>query len=163
MATNFPPPKTTASTWLPSKNQLKWHRLSHDKNFTYLIPASGTFRQRRIFKSDGSGGCIGRLSSTCSGRRSSFYLGWGSAGYRDDYFYYTNQSKTQQLATLQQRFEVSLPDVPLVTFIGRLSTAKGIPFLLRAVKQLKPRANQSTRVKAFKLVLFSVSLIAVTV
>ena len=75
------------------------------------------------------------------------------AGYRDDFFYYSDVSKSDQLKNLERRFQIRLPEAPLVSFVGRLSTAKGIPFLLRAVQKLKARAGTSQVVKDFKLVL----------
>lgn len=63
------------------------------------------------------------------------------AGYRQDYFYPSPHNRTKALADLKAEFGIELPDEPIVTAIGRLSTAKGIPFLLDAVASLKGKSN----------------------
>lgn len=65
------------------------------------------------------------------------------AGFQDDLFRVSPEPRSTILADLRQRFGVALPDDEskrLVTFIGRLSTPKGIPFLLEAAASLEREA-----------------------
>ena len=56
------------------------------------------------------------------------------AGYRGDYFFPAAENRKP---LLKREFGIDLPDQPIVCCIGRLSTAKGIPFILKAVEKLK--------------------------
>jgi glycosyltransferase involved in cell wall biosynthesis len=61
------------------------------------------------------------------------------AGFRDDLFHPADVSREQILGELRERWNVVLPvraDERLVTFVGRLSTPKGVPFLLDAIASL---------------------------
>jgi len=61
------------------------------------------------------------------------------AGYRGDWFAPASQPRAVLLDDLRERFGVTLPDAAetrLVTFVARLSTAKGVPFLLAAAARL---------------------------
>jgi len=70
------------------------------------------------------------------------------AGFDDDLFRPRTRSRDAILAELRERFGVALPgDEKLITFIGRTSVPKGIPFLLDAVSQLRDR------IAPFRLVL----------
>lgn len=76
------------------------------------------------------------------------------AGFRDDLFRAPQAARAAILAELRGRFGVSLPAderVRLVTFVGRLSTPKGVPFLLRAAEMLGREAGP------FRLVLAGAS------
>jgi glycosyltransferase involved in cell wall biosynthesis len=62
------------------------------------------------------------------------------AGFRDDLFRASQVSRAAIITELRERFRIALPDedeMRLVTFVGRLSTPKGIPFLLKAAAQLE--------------------------
>ncbi len=63
------------------------------------------------------------------------------AGYRNDYFHVSTDSKVESLNRLRTEFGIELPpditEASIVTFIGRLSTSKGIPFLLKAFEALQ--------------------------
>ncbi|MEA2719970.1 MAG: alpha-maltose-phosphate synthase, partial [Candidatus Eremiobacteraeota bacterium] len=62
------------------------------------------------------------------------------AGFRDDVFRPANEPRATVLAELRERWNVVLPvrdDERLVTFVGRLSTPKGVPFLLDAIASLR--------------------------
>lgn len=81
------------------------------------------------------------------------------AGFRGDLFAPFNNSRRALREKLEAQFEVRVGpgiDDPqrcrVVTFVGRLSTPKGLPFLLRAVKRL-----QRPGVPAFKLMLVGAS------
>jgi glycosyltransferase involved in cell wall biosynthesis len=66
------------------------------------------------------------------------------AGFRDDLFHVSQVPRAAIITELRKRFGVALPDdeeVRLVTFVGRLSTPKGIPFLLKAAAQLEREAR----------------------
>jgi len=70
------------------------------------------------------------------------------AGFDDDLFRPRTRSRDAILDELRERFGVALSgDEKLITFIGRTSVPKGIPFLLDAVSQLRDR------VAPFRLVL----------
>lgn len=64
------------------------------------------------------------------------------AGYRPDLFHPPEGSPAEQAAALAGEFGIELPvgpdgePEPMVTFIGRLSTAKGVPYLLEAARRL---------------------------
>lgn len=66
------------------------------------------------------------------------------AGFRGDQFFVPTQQRIEIRERLVKEYGVQLPaglgepgGEQLVTFVGRLSTAKGIPFLIEAVKKLK--------------------------
>lgn len=62
------------------------------------------------------------------------------AGFQDDLFRVSPEPRSTILADLRERSGVALPDdesIRLVTFVGRLSTPKGIPFLLEAAASLE--------------------------
>jgi glycosyltransferase involved in cell wall biosynthesis len=62
------------------------------------------------------------------------------AGFRDDLFHLSDEPRGAIVAELRERSGVELPvreDEQLVTFVGRLSTPKGVPFLLDAVAALR--------------------------
>lgn len=66
------------------------------------------------------------------------------AGFRDDLFRVSQAPRAALITELRERFGVALPDdeeMRLVTFVGRLSTPKGIPFLLKAAAQLEREAQ----------------------
>jgi glycosyltransferase involved in cell wall biosynthesis len=66
------------------------------------------------------------------------------AGFREDLFHVPQASRASLITELRERFGVMLPSdekVRLVTFVGRLSTPKGIPFLLRAASLLEQEAT----------------------
>ncbi|MDT5063725.1 MAG: alpha-maltose-phosphate synthase [Acidobacteriota bacterium] len=66
------------------------------------------------------------------------------AGFRDDLFHVSQTPRAAIITELRERFGVALPDdedMRLVTFVGRLSTPKGIPFLLDAAAQLEQEAQ----------------------
>lgn len=66
------------------------------------------------------------------------------AGFRDDLFHAPQTPRVAIITELRERFGVVLPhdkEVSLVTFVGRLSTPKGIPFLLKAAAQLERGAQ----------------------
>jgi len=70
------------------------------------------------------------------------------AGFDDELFRPRMQPRETVLGELRERFGLILPaDETLITFIGRTSVPKGIPFLLDAVSQLR------NRVGPFRLVL----------
>jgi glycosyltransferase involved in cell wall biosynthesis len=72
------------------------------------------------------------------------------AGFRDDLFRVPQATRANILTELRERFGLGLPadeSVRLVTFVGRLSTPKGVPFLLRAASMLEREA------RPFRLVL----------
>ena len=76
------------------------------------------------------------------------------AGFRDDLFHVPQATRTAIITELREQFGVALPEderVRLVTFVGRLSTSKGVPFLLRAAAVLEREA------KPFRLVLVGAS------
>lgn len=64
------------------------------------------------------------------------------AGYRPDLFHLGNESRRELAAKLRHDHGIELPQHPdgepqaLITFIGRLSSSKGLPYLLAAVEQL---------------------------
>jgi glycosyltransferase involved in cell wall biosynthesis len=65
------------------------------------------------------------------------------AGFRDDLFHVSPLPRVTILAQLREQFNLALPadeQVHLVTFVGRLSTPKGVPFLLDAAAQIKHQA-----------------------
>lgn len=65
------------------------------------------------------------------------------AGFQNNLFRVSSESRTNILADLRRRFGVALPEdesLRLVTFVGRLSTAKGIPFLVEAAASLEREA-----------------------
>ncbi len=63
------------------------------------------------------------------------------AGYRPDLFFRGEETPAELAAALRREHGVELPldedgaPLPAVTFIGRLSSAKGVPYLLAAVEQ----------------------------
>jgi glycosyltransferase involved in cell wall biosynthesis len=62
------------------------------------------------------------------------------AGFRDDLFRVSREPRSDILADLRQQCGLALPEdetIRLVTFVGRLSTPKGIPFLLKAAASLE--------------------------
>jgi glycosyltransferase involved in cell wall biosynthesis len=70
------------------------------------------------------------------------------AGFRDDLFRASQVPRAAIITELRERFGVALPDdeeMRLVTFVGRLSMPKGIPFLLKAAAQLE-RETQPFRI-----------------
>ena len=70
------------------------------------------------------------------------------AGFDDELFRPRMQPRETVLAELRERFGLIIPsDEKLITFIGRTSVPKGIPFLLDAATQLRDR------VAPFRLVL----------
>lgn len=65
------------------------------------------------------------------------------AGFRDDLFRVRQATRAAIITELRERFAVTLPEdekVRLVTFVGRLSTPKGVPFLLNAAAVLEREA-----------------------
>ena len=65
------------------------------------------------------------------------------AGFRGDWFTAPERPRQEILGELRERFGIALPDgsdrsvgFRFVTFVARLSTAKGVPFLLEAVAKL---------------------------
>lgn len=60
------------------------------------------------------------------------------AGYDEALFHPSAESPARTRQRLRQH-GVRIPDGPLVTFVGRLSTAKGVPFLLRAATLARAR------------------------
>ncbi|HEX6036825.1 glycosyltransferase family 4 protein [Longimicrobium sp.] len=69
------------------------------------------------------------------------------AGYDGGLFHRSDQPRPVLLDRLRREFGVDLPDGPLVTFVGRLSTPKGVPFLLEAAARARAAGT------AFHLVL----------
>src|SRR5207302_2776722 len=70
------------------------------------------------------------------------------AGFDSELFRPRTRPRDSVLGELRERFGLVLPgDEKLITFIGRTSVAKGIPFLLDAASQLRNRLD------AFRLVL----------
>jgi len=70
------------------------------------------------------------------------------AGFDDALFQPRTRPRDAILAELRERFGLQLPsDEKLITFIGRTSVPKGIPFLLDAIAQLRDR------IAPFRLVL----------
>ncbi|MEA2344736.1 MAG: alpha-maltose-phosphate synthase [Thermoanaerobaculia bacterium] len=64
------------------------------------------------------------------------------AGFDDELFSPRTRPREMVLGELRERFGLTLPaDEKLITFIGRTSVPKGIPFLLDAVTQLRNRIN----------------------
>ena len=64
------------------------------------------------------------------------------AGFRGDLFGPPDRPRGEILGELRERFGIDLPaaeGVRLVTFVARLSTAKGVPFLLQAAARLSGR------------------------
>lgn len=59
------------------------------------------------------------------------------AGYDGGLFHLSDRPRDVLLARLRSEFGVELPDGPLVTFVGRLSTPKGVPFLLEAAARAR--------------------------
>lgn len=63
------------------------------------------------------------------------------AGYRSDLFAWSDEPRRRIAARLAEEHDIHLPcgpdgePLPAVTFIGRLSSAKGVPQLLAAVRQ----------------------------
>jgi glycosyltransferase involved in cell wall biosynthesis len=65
------------------------------------------------------------------------------AGFRDDLFRVRQTTRAAIITEMRERFAVMLPEdenVRLVTFVGRLSTPKGVPFLLNAAAVLEREA-----------------------
>jgi glycosyltransferase involved in cell wall biosynthesis len=65
------------------------------------------------------------------------------AGFDSDLFYLSQVPRLAIITELRERFGVALPtneEVSLVTFVGRLSTPKGVPFLLDAALQIERQA-----------------------
>jgi glycosyltransferase involved in cell wall biosynthesis len=65
------------------------------------------------------------------------------AGFDADLFYFSSAPRAEIVAELRDRFGVTLPgdeEMRLATFVGRLSSPKGIPFLLDAVARLQREA-----------------------
>lgn len=61
------------------------------------------------------------------------------AGFRGDLFGPPERPRAEILGELRERFGIDLPaaeEIRLVTFVARLSTAKGVPFLLQAAARL---------------------------
>ncbi|MDQ3739702.1 MAG: glycosyltransferase family 4 protein [Actinomycetota bacterium] len=58
------------------------------------------------------------------------------AGHDRELFRPATSSRAAVRERLRDRHGVPLPDRPLATFVGRLSTPKGVPFLLEAVARL---------------------------
>jgi glycosyltransferase involved in cell wall biosynthesis len=64
------------------------------------------------------------------------------AGFDDELFRPRTRPRASVLGELRDRFELTLPDdETLITFIGRTSVPKGIPFLLDAATQLRDRVG----------------------
>lgn len=59
------------------------------------------------------------------------------AGYDADLFHRSDLPPAALRDRLRREFGVGLPDGPLVTFVGRLSTPKGVPFLLEAAARVR--------------------------
>jgi glycosyltransferase involved in cell wall biosynthesis len=73
------------------------------------------------------------------------------AGYRDDLFFHSPEPRAALRERLRQRAGIVLPGErgeKVITFVGRLSTPKGVPFLLSAVRRLEEAGAPD-----FKLVL----------
>jgi alpha-maltose-1-phosphate synthase len=71
------------------------------------------------------------------------------AGFRQDLFTVSERPRRELRVELERRFGVRLPaevDDPercrVVAFVGRLSTPKGVPFLLRAIERLRRRRGK---------------------
>lgn len=65
------------------------------------------------------------------------------AGFRGDWFTPPARPRAEILAELRERFGVELPEaeeIRFVTFVARLSTPKGVPFLLEAAARLAGQA-----------------------
>jgi glycosyltransferase involved in cell wall biosynthesis len=65
------------------------------------------------------------------------------AGFDADLFHFSSAPHAQIAAELRERFGITLPggeEIRLATFVGRLSSAKGIPYLLEAVARLEREA-----------------------
>jgi glycosyltransferase involved in cell wall biosynthesis len=65
------------------------------------------------------------------------------AGFRGDWFTPPEAPREAILGELRERFGIALPGEPeirFVTFVARLSTAKGVPFLLEAASALTEQA-----------------------
>ncbi|MDX6706972.1 MAG: alpha-maltose-phosphate synthase [Solirubrobacteraceae bacterium] len=58
------------------------------------------------------------------------------AGYDRELFHLATVTRSATRTRLWREHGVRLPEAPLVTFVGRLSTPKGVPFLLDAAAQL---------------------------
>jgi glycosyltransferase involved in cell wall biosynthesis len=70
------------------------------------------------------------------------------AGFDDELFRPRSRPRAAVLAELRERFGLTLPaDEKLITFVGRTSIPKGIPFLLDAASQFR------NRIAPFRLVL----------
>jgi len=59
------------------------------------------------------------------------------AGYDAGLFHLADEPRAALLGRLRREFGVDLPDGPLVTFVGRLSIPKGVPFLLEAAARAR--------------------------
>jgi glycosyltransferase involved in cell wall biosynthesis len=62
------------------------------------------------------------------------------AGFDADLFHFSSASHAKIVTELRERFGIILPDgkeTRLATFVGRLSSPKGIPFLIEAVSRLE--------------------------
>jgi glycosyltransferase involved in cell wall biosynthesis len=80
------------------------------------------------------------------------------AGFRGDWFTPPDRPREEILAELRGRFGVALPAAPeirLLTFVARLSTAKGVPCLLAAAARLAREAPSSR--PPFRLLLVGAS------
>jgi len=65
------------------------------------------------------------------------------AGFNSDLFHFSSSPRAKIVAELRDRFDVTLPGdekMRLATFVGRLSSPKGIPFLLDAFTRLQREA-----------------------
>ncbi len=69
------------------------------------------------------------------------------AGFRQEHFQPPDRPQSEIRRELRESFGIQLPDpqFPLVTFVGRLSTAKGIPFLLEAARRIHQCGNRPFR------------------
>lgn len=70
------------------------------------------------------------------------------AGFREDLFAPPAESRQVLLERLRREHGVSLPEARFVTYVGRLSSAKGIPYLLRAVRRIVGRVAESPAVES---------------
>jgi glycosyltransferase involved in cell wall biosynthesis len=65
------------------------------------------------------------------------------AGFDADLFHFSSAPRAKIVAELRDRFSVTLPgyeEMRLATFVGRLSSPKGVPFLLDAFTRLQREA-----------------------
>ncbi|MGA8809032.1 MAG: glycosyltransferase family 4 protein, partial [Thermoanaerobaculia bacterium] len=85
------------------------------------------------------------------------------AGFDDELFRPRTRPRAAVLGELRDRFGLTLPeDETLITFIGRTSVPKGIPFLLDAVSQFRDRLDLSAQQSANVTLQFRLVLLGAT-